>query len=457
MRILSTCLTLLHLVAVPGCSSDSAESEAVATGSDIPTVASDIDVASDTEVSAGDTPPPRKTAIEVALGALSFARMKLDVDLLAADELGGRITGSVGAKIAREHIANEMAAMGLQPLGDDDTYFHEYEAPPPAEPRYELNADLSVSLSTATDGVNIIGMLPGTDPILANEYIVYLAHYDHLGVTKKGESFNGAFDDVGGVAVGLEVARAMIEANAAPKRSIIFLISDGEERGLQGAEMWLAKPTIPRENIVFAISGDPLGRRHLPDYSVIGLSGAERSPGLLEFLRTTTDYVESDVVFLNRELIPLFASDQDRFYDLGIPAVWFVNIGFSWYHTIDDDPQTVDYRMLLDDARWLLQTLHAGGERDDRFTYDGPKPFDVQTARDVREFVVGILTSKELDENERTRAVALLAQLDTVIETGSYDAIGDLEVFVTTTLFFLVFELTGAHPGEVPPPLPGDP
>ncbi len=406
-----------------------------------------------------DTPPPQLTPLEKATAALSATRMKADVDFLADDALGGRIPGSDGSLKAREHVADAMAAMGLEPFGDNGTFFHEFDAP--VEPgSWQLEPDGTVVPNTHAGGVNVVGLLRGTDPERADEYVVYVAHYDHLGVTKSGDVFNGAFDDAGGVAVGLEVARVLVEQQAATGRSIVFLISDGEERGLQGAEYWLTAPPIPHENIVAAISGDPLGRRMLPDFSVIGLSGAEHSPQLLEFLRGTDDLVDSALVFINRAMILLFASDQDEFHHVGVPAVWMVNIGFAAYHTVEDDPITMDYRMMLENARWLAGALHRLGETTERFAYEGPKPLDVQSAKDVRKLGEGVLASEVLTDEERDRAEALMGQLDEVIESGSWDVLekvqGGVDGWLGGTLFFLVLELPKVHPGEIPPPFPAD-
>lgn len=393
------------------------------------------------------------TPIEAAVAGLSPQRMKDDVDFLADDAQGGRNPGSVGSLAAREHIRDAMVAMGLEPFGQEGTFYYEYDADPD-EGSWQLEEDGSVVANTRAGGVNVVGLLRGTDAELANEYLVYVAHYDHLGVTKDGDPFNGAHDDAGGVAVGLEVARALAGSQAARKRSIVFLISDGEERGLEGAEMWLAAPPVPAEQIVLAISGDPLGRRLLPDYSVIGLSGAEHSSGFLEFLRGTADFVESDVVFINRAFILLFASDQDEFHAMGIPAVWVLNMGLTWYHTVDDDAETIDYRMLLEDARWLSKTLAAAADSSERFAYEGPKALDVQSARDIRALGQGVLGSAVLTQAERAKAEQLLAQLDAVIDAEDWSVVGSRDAFLADALSFLVLSLTGAHPGEVPPPFP---
>ena len=75
-----------------------------------------------------------------------------------------------------------------------------------------------------TQGTNVVATIPGTNPELADEYIVVMAHYDHLGVTPDGEIYNGAFDNATSVAMALEVARVLLEAEVQPQRSIDFSV-----------------------------------------------------------------------------------------------------------------------------------------------------------------------------------------------------------------------------------------
>ena len=94
---------------------------------------------------------------------------------------------------------------------------------------------------------NIVGLLPGSDPKLKNEYVVLSGHLDHIGITPpvNGDSINnGALDNASGVATTLEVAR-LLKAHP-PRRSVLFLIDTAEEKGLIGAEYFARNPTVPR-------------------------------------------------------------------------------------------------------------------------------------------------------------------------------------------------------------------
>ncbi|MEE2829379.1 MAG: M28 family peptidase, partial [Myxococcota bacterium] len=325
----------------------------------------------------------------------SAERMRDTMEYLASDALGGRIPGSYGHALAREAIREQMVEIGLEPLGLAGDYSYPFPMSPRAN-RYQLEEDGSIVPHNGTEGVDLVGLLPGSDPRFADEYLVLVAHYDHLGVSAEGEVYNGAFDDASGVVVGLEIARLLSMEGASPPRSIIFLFSDAEEFGLVGAEAWLEKPTVPVEDIVAAFSADPLGRPLLPDYAPILHLGLEKSPAFLHRMRDTTVLTDSPVIFIHRDVVPVFASDQDTFYraDPPIPAGWFVNPGFAFYHEPTDRPETIDYRVMLDDVRYLAQTLFALGHDQERYAFEGSPPIGAETARDLMVLFEGVLASE---------------------------------------------------------------
>ena len=94
---------------------------------------------------------------------------------------------------------------------------------------------------------NIVGIRPGTDSVLKDEYVILSAHLDHLGVGEKvnGDGiFNGAMDDASGVASLIEIARALKTGKVKTKRSVVFLAVTGEEKGELGSEYFASHPTI---------------------------------------------------------------------------------------------------------------------------------------------------------------------------------------------------------------------
>lgn len=133
------------------------------------------------------------------------------------------------------------------------------------------------SLHEDAPSTNVVGLLRGADPDLADEHVVVLSHLDHVGVgpAKAGDTvYNGAVDNAGGVAVLLEVARAL-KAGPAPRRSVLFVATTGEERGLLGSERFAARPPVPFDRIVAAVSVD--GLPVFNDFGGIVALGAEHS------------------------------------------------------------------------------------------------------------------------------------------------------------------------------------
>ena len=397
-------------------------------------------------------------AQEAAALTISPQTMRDDMDFLASDELGGRAPASPGHARALEYIAQRAEEVGLVPMGDDGGFVWSYETDGRSNRNIFDEEGEVVPQPDYNRGFNVVGCIPGTDPTLSGEVVVYMAHYDHLGVEPNGDVFNGAFDDASGVAVGLEMARAIIEGDAAPLRTLVFLFTDEEEGGLKGAENWIANPTVPADKIVLGISGDPLGRRILPDYSVILMAGFERSPALLAFWRKTEGFAESDVVFVHRDAIPVFASDQDEFHAAGtpVPAAWFINPGMSFYHTTDDTPDTIDYRIMLDSARYMARSLIFAGNTNERFEYVGPPEIDGASAADFKRLPEGMLGSEVLNDDERQQIEEIIALADDAIEANSIDAVGNPTLYFFNTVKLLAFDLPQKYPGEVPPPFPGE-
>ena len=407
-----------------------------------------------------DTPtPPAETEAPpldpAIIAQFDPHRIQEHTEVLTADEMGGRIPGSFGSEDARNYIEGMMIEVGLEPLGTDGGYVFAYPNSPYPDRYQKLRDGSIVEMSTDT-GYDLVGVLPGSDPALSDEYMVVMAHYDHLGVTPDGEVFNGAFDNAAAVAMNLEIARVLSENQAAPGRSTIFLFTDDEESGLDGAAAWINASTVPVEDIVFGISTDPLGRRMLPDYGPIVLIGGERSPTLETRWREAAAFTSAPVYFIHRDVIPVFASDQDEFYaaTTPVPALWFTNIGFAFYHTTGDTAETIDYRMILDDAELLAQGLTLIGSDDQRYTYDGPFEPAGAAASEASRLLQDMLKSSYPNDADRELANYYLTQLSWVIEADSQDVLDIPEVLYTATLYYILFDMSAKYVGDIPPPWP---
>jgi len=386
--------------------------------------------------------------------SLDPVRMKSVVDALCEDDLGGRLAGSPGHAVAEDLVLSWMEEAGLAPAGTGGAFRYPYAAEPVGG-FYMVDAEGNVLPHDTDAGVNLMGIVEGSDPERAHETLVVMAHWDHLGVTEDGAVYNGAFDNAGGTALALEVARLFIE-HGAPARSILFMFTDGEEAGLDSPKAWLDEPTIDPDDVLFALSADPLGRGLLPDYAPIVLSGTEHSPALLERIRGLEDRSDRPIVHVNRDLIPVFSSDQDPFLDpaVGRPGIWMVTPGMSFYHTPQDDAETIDYRVLVDSAEFLAELLWELGNADETWAYEGAQPLDAQAGRDVRRLLEGVAGSDELVGAEYAMVEEYTGVIDEGIAAGDLTSIEGWEGYKLAIIYNVLFGLSAEHPGPVPPPFP---
>ena len=125
---------------------------------------------------------------------------------------------------------------------------------------------------------NVIAMLPGSDPTLKDEAVLYTAHYDHLGIRPDmpGDNiYNGANDNATGCGILLEIARAYSQAAPAPRRSILFASVTAEEQGLLGSEYLGKHPPIPAGKITLDLNYDDVPPLGTPEE--VEVAGAERT------------------------------------------------------------------------------------------------------------------------------------------------------------------------------------
>jgi hypothetical protein len=172
---------------------------------------------------------------------------------------------------------------------------------------------------------NVVARLPGRDPALSGEHVVFTAHLDHLGVgaPHQGDAiYNGAQDNALGVATMLEAARLLAAAAEPPKRSMLFIALTAEEKGLLGALHFTAQPTVPRESIVANVNMDmPVLLTETSDVIPIGiehssLDALARRAVTEAGLTLTPDPQPEEVVFVR--------SDQYAFVRAGVPAIYLI-------------------------------------------------------------------------------------------------------------------------------------
>ncbi|HET7708309.1 MAG TPA: M20/M25/M40 family metallo-hydrolase [Sphingomicrobium sp.] len=169
-----------------------------------------------------------------------------------------------------------------------------------------------------------IAVLRGSDPALANEYVVMMGHIDHLGIkedARPGEDriYNGAVDNAAGVATLIEAARTFVSSGKPPRRSVIFMVNTGEERGLLGADYFAANPTVPASQILGVVDLDmPLLLYNFTDVVAFGADHSTVAQAVADAGRSMGIAVSPDPM---PEQALFVRSDHYRFVLRGIPGI----------------------------------------------------------------------------------------------------------------------------------------
>jgi Zn-dependent M28 family amino/carboxypeptidase len=232
-------------------------------------------------------------------------------------------------------------------------------------PRFAIPAKLRATASVKRTEVvsqNVVAKLPGNDPRLADEYVVFSAHLDHLGIGKpiNGDSiYNGAMDNASGVAAQLDVAAMLKESGTKLRRSVLFVAVTGEEKGLLGSRFFANSPTVDPKKIVANINTDMF----LPLFPLKKLTiyGLEES----DLGADATTVAESVGVAPQADLEPkrniFIRSDQYSFIRRGVPAL-ALKVGY--------DKGSAEEGIA---KKWLTERYHAPSD-------DLAQPVDKQAA-----------------------------------------------------------------------------
>jgi hypothetical protein len=231
-----------------------------------------------------------------------------------------------------------------------------------AAPNANFNANLMVK-QYGYPSVNIVGVIPGTDPKLKNEYLLYSGHQDAHGIRNainNDSTYYGA-DDNGSVDVAmLANARAFVKKPA--KRSVLFVIHGAEERGLLGSRYYSAHPTVPIKNIVAVLNGDMIGRNNTDSAAVLGMQVPHRnSQELIEMLIAANNEGPKFKLDTTYDKVThvegwYFRSDHVPYARLGIPAIMYTSLLHEDYHTPSDNAENINYPKLKKMADWMYRT-----------------------------------------------------------------------------------------------------
>ncbi|MFV0591775.1 MAG: M28 family metallopeptidase [Draconibacterium sp.] len=202
---------------------------------------------------------------------------------------------------------------------------------------------------------NIVGYIEGSDPNLKKEYVVFMAHYDHIGADTNGDVFNGADDNGSGTVAIMEVAEAFAGLNPKPKRSIVFLWVTCEELGMFGSYYYTQHPVFPLEKTVACFNLDMVGRVFEPRDTVWMKSPKKVKD--FDGLFTLSNNVWPELAELNRQkcaelgLVPdtslpdyfIRASDHYNFHKNGVPILNYATGYHADYHKVGDDVDKINF------------------------------------------------------------------------------------------------------------------
>ena len=199
-------------------------------------------------------------------------------------------------------------------------------------PRFALPSRLKATASVKraeVESQNVVAVLPGNDPRLKNEYVVFSAHLDHLGIGKpiKGDSiYNGAMDNASGIAAMLDVAAMLKERGTSLRRSVLFVAVTGEEKGLLGSRYFANSPTVDPKAIVADINTDMfLPLFPLKKLTIYGLDESELGADAVAVASSLGVAPQADPEPKRNIFI---RSDQYSFIRRGIPSL-ALKVGFD--------------------------------------------------------------------------------------------------------------------------------
>jgi Peptidase family M28 len=289
-----------------------------------------------------------------------------------------------------------------------------------------------LSTLSPTPARNVIGILPGSDPARATEYVLVSAHNDHNGVNaiavdhdslrayntimrpqgandgnvcrpnerqqflidsliryarsirppRRDSIMNGADDDGSGTVVLLEIAEKFVTEH--PARSIIFVSHTGEEAGLLGSAWFTSHPTIPLDSVVAAHNMDMLGKGRVTDVAMGGPAsvqtlGSRRLAYAFGDIIDSVNAISKEPMSIDKTwdipanpLNRFCRSDQVNYVNHNVPVTYF-SLGYARdYHQPTDEPQYIDYDHAARLARFIHDVMMAVANRGDRPKIDGP-------------------------------------------------------------------------------------
>jgi len=281
-------------------------------------------------------------------------------ELPAGDEPRNQFNAWVTEDTARDLVA--MAGKDLDDLRE--AAFNRDFEPVPLGITTSIGMDVTIN---HVQSANVLGLIPGSDPELSDEVVIYTSHHDHLGIGTPNEDgdviYNGAMDNASGVAQVMAIAKAIKALPEAPRRSVLVALVAAEEQGLLGSLYYANNPTFAPGKIAANLNydgGNIWGHTH--DVTFIGL-GKSSIDNLVELIAGEQGRVVKPDQFADRGYF--YRSDQFSFAKIGVPAMYldtgtdFVDRPPEWGREQQDHYTMVNYHQPSDeyDPNWNLEGM----------------------------------------------------------------------------------------------------
>jgi hypothetical protein len=300
----------------------------------------------------------KNTAYRAALESITAQDMGQTVDDLASQKFEGREAGSPGGRAAGDYLVEQFRKLPLKPAGDKQLYFQPF----------------------GNNYRNILTLLPGSDALLKDQVIVVGAHYDHLGRSRAsgksaGTYYPGADDNASGTSGVLELARAFSSMPVAPKRSVLFVCFDGEEKGLLGSRHWTTSPTLLIDRVKFMLNLDMIGALRADRVIVFG---SRTAPGLRRLASTNN---QEGNLTLDFSWIMTGNADHFSFCYHGIPNLFLHTDVHERYHRATDVAAKINCEGLMRVSRLAFAIVYEIAEAPQTPRFRATARAENETAR----------------------------------------------------------------------------
>ena len=355
-------------------------------------------------------------------------QMLADVRYLAADKLEGRTFGSKGEMKAGDYLADRFKDLGLQPKGENGTYFQSLSV--------KSNNPHGVEFADKKDG----GMISGRNVIGYMDHgaaytIIIGGHYDHLGYGEFGSLHvgdpaihNGADDNASGIAMILELAQRLAKYK---EHNYLFIGFTGEENGLWGSNYYTDHPTIDLSTVSAMVNYDMVGRLSGNKIAINGTGTSPAWPALIN----DANVFGLDVVMGESGIGP---SDHTSFYLADIPSIHFFTGAHEDYHKPSDDVEKINSEGMLIIADMSLRLIRSIGQSGrEKLEFTKTKDPDPSTTPKM-EVTLGVLPDYLYDgvglridgvREDKPAAHAGLQKGDIIIRMGDKE-IKDIYVYM---------------------------